>query len=319
MQDIALSGVIGALSFALDMTEGQPAGHATRSCMIGMRLAEELELPSSNRSDLFYALLLKDAGCSANAERMAALFGADDQEAKRTSRLVDWTNPVRTGLWSWRTVAPSGTLRERVARLRRIRAEGDVTQQLMEARCDRGAEIARMLLLSAETSAAIRSLDEHWDGRGQPDGLHGEQIPLLARLLCLAQTAEVFHAEGGVKAVRGVARRRRGRWFDPTVVDALLRVCGDRPFWRSLEHADISGWEPADQLLVADAERLDGIAEAFARVDRREVAVHAPALRQGGRDRDRDRRPCWASAAPSGATCAAPDCSTTWASSPSRT
>ena len=102
--EIALSGVIGALSYALDITEGQPAGHAVRSCMIGMRIAEELGLPARTRSDLFYGLLLKDAGCSANAERMAALFGADDQAAKRTSKLVDWSSPRpsaatrRTGL-----------------------------------------------------------------------------------------------------------------------------------------------------------------------------------------------------------------------------
>ena len=112
MQDIALSGVIGALSYALDITEGQPAGHAVRSCMIGMRIAEELRLPARIRSDLFYALLLKDAGCSANAERMAALFGADDRLAKRTSKLVDWSSPARALVWSLRTVAPGGSLRD---------------------------------------------------------------------------------------------------------------------------------------------------------------------------------------------------------------
>ena len=41
----------------------------------------------------------------------------------------------------------------------------------------------------------------------------------MARILCLAQTAEVFHAEGGVRAVRRVIRRRPGRWFDPALVD----------------------------------------------------------------------------------------------------
>jgi len=35
---------------------------------------------------------------------------------------------------------------------------------------------------------AIRALDEHWDGRGQPRGLRGTEIPLAARVLCLAQT-----------------------------------------------------------------------------------------------------------------------------------
>ena len=68
-----------------------------------------------------------------------------------------------------------------------------------------------------------------------PDGLAGEEIPLLARILCLAQTVEIFHADGGVEAARAVARRRRGRWFDPALVDALLAVCRDRAFWRTLE------------------------------------------------------------------------------------
>ena len=46
--DIALSEVIGSLSYALDIVEGQPPGHALRSCLIGMRIAEELELDSTH-------------------------------------------------------------------------------------------------------------------------------------------------------------------------------------------------------------------------------------------------------------------------------
>jgi hypothetical protein len=51
--DVRLSEVIGALSHALDITEGQPRGHAERSCLIGMRLAEMLGLPAGERSSLF--------------------------------------------------------------------------------------------------------------------------------------------------------------------------------------------------------------------------------------------------------------------------
>jgi hypothetical protein len=135
-------------------------------------------------------------------------------------------------LW---TVAFGAGLRRRLQVLRGIRDEGDITRKFMEARCDRGAEIARMLFLSEQTAAAIRSLDEHWDGRGMPDGLRGEEIPLAARILCLAQTVEVFHASGGLDAARAIAQRRRGRWFDPRLVDAFLRFCGDRDFWAALE------------------------------------------------------------------------------------
>ncbi len=266
MGEIALSGVIGSLSYALDIAEGQPPGHAVRSCLIGMRLAAELELSATERSDLFYALLLKDAGCSANANRMAALFDADDRATKASSKLIDWSNGRAAFLWSWRTAAGGKGVRRRLTVLRGIRDEGEVTRTLMEARCDRGAEIARMLFLSEGTAAAIRSLDEHWDGRGMPDGLRGEEIPLFARILCLAQTAEVFHAAGGVEAACRMAKQRRGRWFDPELVDAFLRFRGEHTFWAALETPDVSRWEPPDSLLTGDEARLDRIAEAFARV-----------------------------------------------------
>ena len=125
---IRLSELVGALSYALDLTEGEPPGHALRSCLIGMRLAQELGLDAATRSDLFYALLLKDAGCSANSARMAALFGADDRIAKRTSKRVDWAGKLPALMWSLRTVTPEGSLRDRGRRLRAIKDEGDVTR-----------------------------------------------------------------------------------------------------------------------------------------------------------------------------------------------
>jgi HD-GYP domain-containing protein (c-di-GMP phosphodiesterase class II) len=262
-----MSRVIGALSYALDVTEGEPPGHAQRACKIGMRLAEELGLDAATRSRLFYALLLKDAGCSANSAKMAALFGADDHAIKRSSKRVDWSGRLPAFVWSVRTVAPRGSPRARLDRLLAIKAEGQLTRALMQARCDRGAEIALMLGLETDTAEAIRTLDEHWDGGGQPRGLRGEEIPLLGRILCLAQTAEIFHATGGVKAACAVARRRRGGWFDPALVDALGAVSGDAAFWASLhETDDASGWEPADRQLEVDDQRLDRIADAFAGV-----------------------------------------------------
>src|SRR5215212_9557201 len=97
---VLLSEVIGALSYALDLTEGEPPGHAVRSCVIGMRLGHELRLSPAARSDLFYALLLKDAGCTANSARMAALFGADDHEVKHSAKRVDWAGSFSAFVWS---------------------------------------------------------------------------------------------------------------------------------------------------------------------------------------------------------------------------
>jgi HD-GYP domain-containing protein (c-di-GMP phosphodiesterase class II) len=261
---IPLSQLIGALSYALDLTEGEPAGHAVRSCKIGMRLAQELALDPGTRSHLFYALLLKDAGCSANSAKMAALFDADDHVAKRSSKRIDWSGRLPAFFWSVRTVAPGRGIRARTERLRAIKAEGKVTHALMEARCERGAEIALMLGFAHETAEAIRALDEHWDGGGQPRGLRGDEIPLLARILCLAQTAEIFHAARGPRAAYDVARKRSGEWFDPELVDAFAAVRDDAGFWAALGEDDVGTWEPSDRTIAVDDERLDRIADAFA-------------------------------------------------------
>ena len=66
---IRLSEVTSALSYALDIAEGQPVGHAIRTTLIGMRLTEQLGLAGDQRSALYYGLLLKDLGCSSNAAR----------------------------------------------------------------------------------------------------------------------------------------------------------------------------------------------------------------------------------------------------------
>ena len=116
------------MSYALDVTEGEPPGHAVRACKIGMRLAQVVELDAATCSRLFYALLLKDAGCSANSAKMAALFGADDHVAKRTSKRVDWSGRLPAFVWSLRTVAPGGSVRGRLDRLLAIKAEGDVNK-----------------------------------------------------------------------------------------------------------------------------------------------------------------------------------------------
>src|ERR1700738_1675859 len=88
---IRLSEVVSALSVALDLTEGQPMGHAIRSCILGMRIAEELKLPTQDCQDLYYALLLKDTGCSSNSARLHQIMGSDDIQAKSEVKFEDWT------------------------------------------------------------------------------------------------------------------------------------------------------------------------------------------------------------------------------------
>ena len=48
--ELRLSEVMAALSHALDISDGHPAGHATRTCLIGMRVADELDFEAADRS-----------------------------------------------------------------------------------------------------------------------------------------------------------------------------------------------------------------------------------------------------------------------------
>src|SRR3982751_1722693 len=68
--ELLLSELIGALSHALDITEGQPKGHCIRCCWIGMHVGREIALDERQQWELYYTLLLKDLGCSSNAARI---------------------------------------------------------------------------------------------------------------------------------------------------------------------------------------------------------------------------------------------------------
>src|SRR5262249_27212270 len=141
----------------------------------------------------------------------------DDQQVKRALKTVDWPRLTRRARYALRVASPERGTAARVRRVAWLARQGDLQGQLVALRCERGAEIAQRLGLPEDTVAAIRALDEHWDGRGRPLGLRGEEIPLLARVMCVAQSVEVFHAAGGRAAAGAMARERRGRWFDPRV------------------------------------------------------------------------------------------------------
>lgn len=270
-KSVRMSEILGALSQALDLTEGQPAGHSARSCAIGMRLAQITGLDAAQQSDLFYALLMKDAGCSSNAAKVCALFGHNDMVIKREGKTVDPDSLKAMVSYISRNLEPDGSYLARAKRFRQFIGNGrDIGRLLTKTRCERGAEIARKLEFSEATAQAIYSLDEHWNGGGHPDGLAGTDIPILARYLCLAQCVDFYRHAAGVEGMFHVIEERSGTWFDPDLVLALQTLRDDRAFWHSLEDRRperlVVQYEPADRIRVATEARIDRVAEAFAQV-----------------------------------------------------
>src|ERR1700731_5019942 len=93
LPEIRLAELLGALSHALDMVEGQPAGHCVRCCWIGIHIGSEIGLNAAQIWELYYTLLLKDLGCSSNAARICQLYLTDDLTFKRDAKYIDGSLP----------------------------------------------------------------------------------------------------------------------------------------------------------------------------------------------------------------------------------
>jgi putative nucleotidyltransferase with HDIG domain len=268
---LRLSEIISALSYALDLTEGQPMGHAIKSCVLGMKLAEKIGLSPEERSQLYYALLLKDSGCSSNAARVYQIFGSDDRQAKRNLKTVDWTRALEGFHYVRQNAAIGKSLFERAQRIVQVAAGSQKdAAELVQTRCDRGARIARFLGFPEAVASGIYSLDEHWNGKGQPEGLCREEIPLFARVLSLCQTLEVFATFSGRRSAFQVLENRSGRWFDPELVRAARDLEHDEEIWDNWEsdraRALVLSLEPEGDEVLADEACITRVCEGFAAV-----------------------------------------------------
>ena len=265
-----LSELIGALSYALDITEGQPDGHCVRCCWIGMHIGQAAGLPEAQLWELYYTLLLKDLGCSSNAARICELYLTDDLRFKRDFKTVGDSLPQVLSFVLTHTGLKAG-LAERFRSVMTILRDGPaIAQSLVATRCQRGAEIARLLRFSEGVAAGIYSLDEHFNGKGKPAGLAGEAIPVYARIALLAQVIDVFNTSSGRDSALKEVRGRAGSWFDPRLVAAFEQVAAAPAFWDMLALPAIDqavfALEPAGHEVALDDDYLDDIATAFGQV-----------------------------------------------------
>jgi HD-GYP domain-containing protein (c-di-GMP phosphodiesterase class II) len=259
-----------ALSYALDMTEGQPAGHCVRCCWIGMHIGQQIGLPDEQLAQLYYVLLLKDLGCSSNAARICELYLTDDLSFKRDFKWVGDSLPKALNFVLSHTGLKAG-LAERFRTLVTACTKSEqISKELIETRCNRGATIARMLRFSEGVAQGIQNLDEHWNGSGKPEGKQGEEIPLYSRIALLAQVIDVFFTSDGRDAAQVEVLRREARWFDPQLVRAFEVVAREDAFWGMLASPQIDQaiytLAPGQVEVALDDDYLDDIAAAFGQV-----------------------------------------------------
>jgi len=244
-----------------------------------MRMAERLGLETNEMVSLYYALLLKDVGCSSNAARFCQIIGGgDERRVKAGAKLEDWTKPSRPSASAarllWNHVSPGAGPARRALQLGRMAlTQHRNNKEMIELRCDRGAHIVRKFGLGEAAAEFVRGLDEHWDGSGYPERRRSQAIPLGSRILAVAQHLDVFASETGQKTALGVLRERSGRWFDPELVRLAEVMSREGVLWGGVS-PELPAGETRERVLdlAPDAleklktEDVDVICEGFADV-----------------------------------------------------
>lgn len=265
------AGMIGALTTAIDLAEGNGTGHTLRTCVIGMKIGRRLSMTPLDLSDLYYALLLKDIAGPHTQSFDMAVTGQGGLRARRLLR------EGRSGM-SWREAGRAildfhrdkPFLQRTRSRLQFFLKRGQFRAETVAIRVAAANDLLDTLEVSNATRVAICSVDERWDGRGAPDQLRGVLIPVIAQIVKLAQTMEFFSRLGGEKHVIPWLHRRCHGWFDPGLVAAATRLFESPSSWWHLEHKDLLAHtvslEPRKNMLAATSDSIDRICEVFAEV-----------------------------------------------------
>ena len=219
---LRLAELVAAFSIASDLGLGQPMEHVLRSWRITARLAEWIGLDDRQRADLYYVALLAWVGCVADTYEVASWFG-DDIAFRADSYEIDLAGLPMLGFMLRHVGAGAPALqRLRLATSLVVTGGRDVQRGLM-SHCISTARLAERLGLGPDVQAPLKQMFARWDGTGVPDGVGGEEIALPIRLFHLADVVEVYYHQHGIDAAREVARERRGKQFDPDIVDQFCR------------------------------------------------------------------------------------------------
>ncbi len=104
---------------------------------------------------------------------------------------------------------------------------------VMEKHAEIGWEILRDIEFLGDAKLVVRHHHERWDGGGYPDGLAGEDIPLAARVFCVADTLDALTTDRPYRSALALARARTmitaesGTQFDPAAVEAFALIDDD--------------------------------------------------------------------------------------------
>ncbi|MGY3564433.1 HD domain-containing phosphohydrolase [Sinomonas sp. RB5] len=263
---LRLAEVMAAVSLATDLGMGQPLEQCLRTCLTALELADAAGVERGTLSEVYCTALLRFLGCTADAHEAAALAGGDEIALRAAIAPVLGAPPHEFLRGVVPALAPGRTLLPRARAATVFLATGrDTLRAGVRAHCEAAEILAVRLGLPAVTRAALRAAFETWDGKGFPDGLAGEDIPLPARIAFAARDIEVINRLHGREALRDALSARSGGSLDPALAETALRHLDrlleaaqtEKPWDEALRR------EPAPVATVPD-DRIDEVLTVFA-------------------------------------------------------
>jgi putative nucleotidyltransferase with HDIG domain len=212
--------VLAALSRAFDLAEGRRPGHSQRVAYIGVFLASELGLEAQRIEEVFFGCLLHDVGMASSAMTPRVDTSRGARLLAGGYRATDLLDQVPPGGWS------------------------EVVEAIAH-HCEEGARIVRKIGLSESVARAVASHHDCWDGSGTPTAEPGERVPLVARIVSLADRVESFiDAEASPLIVRRtgpeVVRDMAGSEVDPELAKRMAEITTRDDFWLGFYDNDLA-------------------------------------------------------------------------------
>ena len=246
--NLRLAELIGTISLATDLGLGLHQQHMLNQCRIALRLGELAGAGKEERAAAYYVALMAWVGCTSDSHEIASKYG-DDLAFRAESYLHDLDG--FSGLFY--LLERAGTGRSPLLRASAVASvlanRGDDLRVIFNTHCMVASGVAGNLGLGDAVSGSLRHIFERWDGRGVPDGISGDELPLPVRLVQIADFAEVHHFRGGITAAIEMVRKHSGTRYDPELVETFTREApgilgelGDDLTWQTVLASEPTPW-----------------------------------------------------------------------------
>jgi putative nucleotidyltransferase with HDIG domain len=275
-EEVRLAELLAAVSLATDIGTGQPMDHTLRTCHVAMGIARAISLPVQDLHDTYYVSLLRFLGCTSEASADAELNAGDEIAFyKGLAPSLMGGSSEMIG-WMVRHLAEGQSPMTRARAIASALTDPKGAERSIRAHCEVGRILAQRIGLGDSVLLALACAFERWDGKGLPNGIAGEQIPVSCRVAIVARDFELLSRTWGPEQARKLMSARRGKAYEPRVLEAaielgprLMAQVEDGALWDAVLKA-----EPGPHMTIEEA-RTDDVLRAFAHfVDLKSPFLH---------------------------------------------